>query len=194
MVRACPGLGPRIYSVTEISPSLGNLGYWHLVEGAPDGPPSKAEAELLDMVQRHAELPAARWPIPPVVVRAMAVELAVACGNRGEALSAPLVQLLTWCAGVPDGFVSDPPAFYGGNWQGGKKPNDARAKVHASWVDRRHYQQTGEWMPLLRLEQTLAAAFGEGKAPARSTLRRWRDEEDYAAWVVFDPDSATGDT
>lgn len=180
--------------MTEVSPSLGNLGYWHLVDGAPEGSPSKAETELLGMVRGYDELPATRWPIRPVVIRAMALELAVASAKRGEALSDHLIRLLAWCASVPESFLIDPSEFYEGNWKGGKDPNDPRAKVQASWVDREHFQKTGKWLELLRLEQSLMATFGAGKAPSRSTLRRWRREEDYAAWVTFDRGNKDGDT
>lgn len=184
--------------MTDINPSLGSCGYWHLIEGAPEGPPEQSASQLLEMVRRHDDLPARSWPIPPVIVRAMAFELTITFAIQGSGLSRPLVELLAWSADLPDAFLSDPPAFFAGGWKGGRPTNDAKAKVTASWLERQHYQSSGNWMPLFRLEQRLQDMLGENEAPARSTLRKWRTEIDYSEWVTFDPNdngyNSTGET
>ncbi|WP_292077498.1 MULTISPECIES: hypothetical protein [Brevundimonas] len=171
--------------MTTINPSFGRRGSWHLIENAPMAPPDQAARELLDLVERHEHLPSARWPIEPCVVRAMALELAVEVANSQTALSDALVGLLAWAMDLSDVALSDPPAFYEGGWKGGAETADPAAKNLASFLDRQHYQAAGSAMPLLTLRNALVERLGETKAPARSTLRRWRMELPYWDYVTF---------
>jgi hypothetical protein len=191
--------------VNNINPSLGSCGYWHLVTGGPEGPDEQAVDQLLEIVRNNKERSSSLWPIPPIIVRAMAFELTVASAFKGRQLTNQLVELLAWSTELPEAFLWDPAAFFAGGWKGGRPSNNARAKgragdkdrkphndgakVRACWLDREHYQGTGDWLPLLTLHQRLEGILGEGMAPARSTLKKWRSEADYAAWVTFDPET-----
>lgn len=171
----------------NINKSLGSCGHWHLVEGAPEGSPEEVVRQLLKLVKRYDGSPLDSWPIPPIIVRAMAFELTVASASHGRKLTDQLVALLAWSTRLPREFLWDPPEFFAGGWKGGRPPNGAGAKVLAGWIDREHYQRTRKWLPGLRLEKLLQEKLGEEEAPVRSTLRQWRCETDYVAWVTFDP-------
>ena len=171
----------------NINKSLGSCGHWHLVEGAPEGSPEEVVRQLLKLVKRHDGSPLGSWPIPPIIVRAMAFELTVASASHGRKLTDQLVALLAWATRLPPEFLWDPPEFFAGGWKGGRPPNDAGAKVRSGSLDREYYQRTGKWLPVLRLRRLLQEMLGEEEAPAWSTLRKWRSEADYAAWVTFDP-------
>jgi hypothetical protein len=166
-----------------INPSFGRRGSWHMIENAPIGPPEKAAFDLLQIVELHQHLPSAKWPIEPCVVRAMALELAVEIASSRTAMSDAVVELLAWAMDVPEVALTDPPAFYEGGWKGGSETPDPAAKNLASYLDRQHYQLTGSMMALLTLRNELAQRLGEDKAPARSTLRRWRSELPYWDYV-----------
>lgn len=179
----------------EINPSFGSCGYWHEIEGAPDGDPSSAATMLFELVQRHKALPGNRWPIDQCVVRAMAVELAVKMASDGNPLSEDLVWLLAWSAEVPSLALVDPPAFMAGGWRGGSPPASPSAKVTASWIDREHFLREGSMMPISALQRALEDRL-DGSSAARSTLRRWRAEPEYVEWISF-PEQADvpgGDT
>ncbi len=184
---ARPGHRRAESEVKDISPSLGSCGYWHLVEGAPEGPPEEVVRQLLKLVRHYDDLPGDSWPIAPIIVRAMAFELTVASASHGRKLTDELVELLAWSTRLPSAFLRDPPEFFAGRWKGGRPPNNAGAKVRAGWLDREHYQLSGKWLPVLRLQKLLQEMLGEEEAPACSTLRKWRSEADYTAWVTFDP-------
>jgi hypothetical protein len=175
--------------VKDISPSLGSCGYWHLIEGAPEGPPEEVVRQLLKLVSHYDDLPVESWPIAPIIIRAMAFELTVASASHGRKLPDQLVELLAWSTKLPPALLLDPPGFFAGGWKGGRPPNNAGAKVRAGWLDREHYQRTGKWLPLLRLEKLQQEMLGEDGAPSRSTLRKWRSEIDYMDWVTFDPEA-----
>lgn len=164
-------------------PSLGMRGSWHLVDGAPQESPEKAATTLMAMVDQFSALPAQNWPIQPQIVKGMAVELAVSAGMEGRALSGDLIHLLAWAAGLNGDFVRDTPAFFGGSWKGGRPPSSVSASTLASWLDRQHYQYSGEMMPLATLLTSLEEHLGEGEAPSRTTLKRWRNDPDYRLFV-----------
>lgn len=174
-----------------IYPSLGTCASWHLVEGAPIGRPEEAATALLAVTGRFGDLPAQNWPIQPQLIKGMAVELAVAAGIEGRALSADLIRLLAWATGLNGDFIEDTPAFFAGSWKGGRPRGDEGAWALASGLDRRHYQAAGKVMPLAILRDSLVAQLGEAEAPSRSTLKRWRNEPDYHDFVRFTDESKT---
>lgn len=171
--------------MTIINPSFGVRSYWHLVDDAPMEDDASAAESLLKIVTEHDHLPANRWPIDQVVVRAMAVELAVSMAASGHALPNQLVLLLAWAAAVPNLALQDPPAFFDGGWRGGSAAKRPNSKSLANALDREHFQKTGQMMPLERLRTTLVRLLGD-EAPAWSSLKRWRGEQDYSDFVTFE--------
>ena len=169
----------------EINPSFGQRSYWHLVDDAPLEDSDTAASALWRMVTKFRDDPAHIWPIQPCVVRAMALELVVGTSNERRPLSTDLVFLLAWSSNVPALALADPPTFYDGGWSGGSPANGPSSKNLANWIDRDHFQKTGSMLAVARLRSMLAEMLGEDAAPARASLRSWREETDYGNFVRF---------
>lgn len=169
--------------MADRNPSFGLRDYWHLVDGAPLADVHQSAEVLLTIVRAHDDQPSAKWPIAPCVIRAMALELVMACSLNGRLVPESVLQLAAWAMDVPQIAMADPAAFYAGGWKGGSALKELDAKARAAWLDREHFQATGEFATVSGLKAKLAEVLGDDAAPARSTLRRWRQETDYDAFV-----------
>ena len=56
------------------------------------------------------------------------------------------------------------------------------ARELAMWIDREHWVRNQSWMAVNALCKQIAA-LGTRGAPARSTVKAWRAEDDYVAFV-----------
>ena len=157
-------------------PSFGMMGYWHLVKHAPLGEDEVGRAErLLSIWEDCSEKVAGEWPISPIVLRAMALELSVACGLQGRPLPDALIRLLADLLSLPADFLTDPtPLFAGDDGRGGP---DRRAKNRAMWLDALHAREYGDQMSGNKLAERVAKS--------RSTIRAWREEGPYRDFVEF---------
>lgn len=170
--------------------SLGSRSYWHLALEDAVGPaadlesssPADAAAILLSIVQKHRGSNAP-WPVQQVVIKAMTIELVMQYSGVGAAIPEALVRLLVWAADVSEDLLDDPAAFYGESWKGGSAPKGTTAKSIASWLELQHFRATGRLMPVAALCRRMGDFLGADKAPARSTIRAWRQEPDYIAFV-----------
>ena len=173
-----------------IYPSFGSLGSWRaaLDEENPEhekllGEPAKRAQTLLNWVEKHRDS-TAPWPLPQTVIRGMAIELAAHFARTEGQLPEPVLRLLSWSSGLPSGFLSDTAEFFEGGWKGGRPPKSRTAKSTAAWLDRLHHQATGELMPVKTMTRRIASLLGAEAAPARSTIRQWREEADYLAFTT----------
>jgi hypothetical protein len=135
-------------------------------------------AYLNSVAQANAGRLAADWPIAPVIVRGVALELAVGIAQRGAPLPKALVALLAMLLELPSDFLDDPgPLYCGDRSDSGHR----RCRALAEALDAKSIKATGKPLALKALERAIQEAFGE--SPARSTLRQWREDPDYRLWL-----------
>jgi hypothetical protein len=153
---------------------FGDLRYAHAALDLPNVDDAGLAAYLYFVAQENAKRLVEKWPIPKIIVRALALELTIGFASRGEAVPSELVLLLAQMLDLPPDFVEDPVSLYSGN------PSDRahrRHRVLAEALDAKSVAETGKLMSLNSLEKAIRAEHGGG--PSRSTLREWRADPDY---------------
>jgi hypothetical protein len=160
----------------EIFASFGNMGYWHLVRGAPSGTLTERAEGLLALVQQYLEQPAERWPIRPIIVHGMALELTDAFTQAGEPASPALLHLLSALLKLPASFLADPIPIYSGK-DGRGQPSDPRLRTEASWIEAYHLKK--------HRKRISASSLAKQLKVSRDTVAGWRKESDYKDFVDF---------
>lgn len=158
----------------EIFPSFGNMGHWP--SGAPRGSLSERAKGLLALVQKFSSQPADKWPLKPIVVRGLAVELTSAFTQTGEPASPALLRLLALLFELPESFLVDPIPLYSGK-DGRGQPADPQRRTEATWVEVDHLRKHGKRISESGLARQLKVS--------RDTVARWRAEPDYRNFVDF---------
>jgi len=158
---------------------FGDLRYARALVDLPDVDDLGLAIYLYFVAHSNLERPAELWPIPFITVRALALELAVGFAQRKEALPRPLVALLAMSMKLPLDFLEDPVPLYSGDRS---DPEHRRWRSTAEALDAESIATTGVLLPVQTLERAIKASH-EGKGPTRSTLREWRQDEDYQLWL-----------
>jgi hypothetical protein len=168
--------------LTRVYPSFGRMSYWHNVEGAPRGTIKERSEALLQIWRDGTACSHWRGPMKPVQLRAMALELAVACGQQSLEMPNNLTALLAELLQLPPEFLSDPTALYVRADDGKGQKTPPGAYEVAMWIDRSEIQETGKQPSARKLAKLLAE---RGMPVDEKTLREWRKTEDYSAWIAF---------
>jgi hypothetical protein len=158
--------------------SFGWLGSWHLVDGAPDGPLEERASWLEKLYRDNRDRLADEWPKPPLLVKALALELAAAFGRTGERLPDSLLWVLSMAMGLPDDFLDDPTNLFAGKDGSGRPLARRTSRDIAMHIEADHRRASGDDIRVQTLQKKIAEVSG-AKAPARSTLRLWREDPAY---------------
>jgi hypothetical protein len=173
-------------SGTRMCPSLGGLGYWHNIDGAPDGDPLTRVDALFEMHETWKNQPAVKWPIPPQIFKGLTVDLTVYFSMSGHPTPQKLVQILVSLLKLPDSFFVDSASFFLNPPVVGP-PMSLSAKNLAMWFDREHWVVNRSLMSenglCKRMQEALKNSENRDEAPSRSTLSKWREQPDYEAFV-----------
>jgi len=137
-------------------PSFGEMGYWHLIENAPDGEPHSRADVLWKIYSDWHEQPSAKWPIPPPVVKALGLELAANFAASGVPLPEALMRLLAASMELPEALLTDPATFFTSPPIGGVHPQ----------------QWPANWQCGLIGNTGFAISLGWPSTPSASRLRR----------------------
>jgi hypothetical protein len=170
----------------RICPSLGGLGYWHNIDGAPDGDPLTRVDALFEFHEKWKSLPFETWPIPHQVLKGFIVDLTVYFAASGHPTPQKLTRILVSLLNLPDSFFVDSASFFLNPPVVGP-PQSLRTKELAMWFDRQHWLANGSLMSKNGLRKKMQMVLinsenGDG-APSRSTLSKWREQPDYEAFV-----------
>jgi hypothetical protein len=170
----------------RMCPSLGGLGYWHNIDGAPDGDPLTRVDALFELHEKWKDRPALKWPIPVPIFKGMIVDLTVYFALSGIPAPQKLVQILVSLLNLPDSFFADSVSFFLDPPLVGP-PKSLNARSLAMWFDRAHWVENHSSMSVNGLCKKVREAVNKreigASAPARSTLRSWRKQADYRAFV-----------
>lgn len=152
-----------------IYPSFGQMAYWHLatdIQGTLDD-----RAKALLAIVRTGSANVQKWPLAPIQVRAMALELAAAHALHGRPFGADLLRLLVWSMDLPKEFLSDPSDILSGS-DGKGQGADPQLKSAAELADWLYFQSHGQHMSINALSKEAGRLAG-CTPPSRSTVRAW---------------------
>jgi len=171
-----------------VYPSFGVMSYWHealdALQRSTDKRDSRAAtllqgslaeraAALLEIFETNADRPAERWPIRPLIAKAMTIELTAAFSAQGVPMTGAILELLCRCMDVPANFLRDPSAILEGR-DGKGQGADPSVKDGAEILDAQHFQRTGNYMTI----SALAKAVGAARSSIREWARGWRTNPD----------------
>lgn len=156
--------------MTKRYPSFGDLGYWHLVEGAPE----ERAHRLADLYQQQIgrDTLRARWDIHPDHIRGMVLELVAHYEIPDAVLDALRVVM-----DLPESTLEDPPEFFRRRPGAGAPLVTARARNIAMWKEVAHLRQHGAPMSVNGLARTVGVS--------RATVKRWRTEPEYREFIAI---------